>query len=320
MTNEEAEKSFEVTPKELEARFNVGNVSVPALIDRLEKETDAELDKIAELLKNKKIDQLIIHARENREPNLTLMQDPDTQLAIYMLQNLTKENVFTENAAFSMIPKGGSAENLKDFNETKFQGGPVPMEKETSKKGLKMFLDVGGTWPEIDKDGNIHVDHHGEGQRKPTSSAEMVYKILKKADLLKENPPWLPKYIELLNSIENLTYLNKKENGKRVFDEEYLKQVYPNSLYSLMDDDNVFSNQILELCANGTIKDPTKPFTKEELDGELGKTPIKKKVREKVPGKNQEEETRIVIKEFTIKELCAAAFPQCLTGRGNPTQ
>jgi hypothetical protein len=277
IVDEENERLEEVTPERFEGRFKAGFIALPALLDKLEKEDDKKLEEIAELFKKEKIGQIVIHSREqkNKGDDLTFMQDPDTQLAIWILQNLSKKNFYAEGAKTTIIPKGGSEKDLTEKNLG----------------GLRVFLDVSGNWPSISADGKeIYIDHHGEGQRKPTSTAEMVYKILKKADLLKEEPAWLPKYLEFVNSVDNLGYLNKRENGRKIFNAEYFRNQWPNSLYALMDDDDIKTNQFLDMCRNGTIKDPARPFTEEELNGEIGKT--------KIRGRGEE----ISIKDWCIKE------------------
>ncbi|MEI6580753.1 MAG: hypothetical protein WCO07_01110 [bacterium] len=246
--------------------------------EKLEKEATEE--EIIDLLKNKKIDQTIIGGEKIPDPEnpkskekiFALTPDLDALTAQFILNNYNKKTLgetYNEGAVTSLIGKDGSGQDLIE-----------------NKNGLKIFLDVGGSWMRVETEGEtktIYLDHHGEGKREPTSGTKMLYEMMKKAEILKEIPTWLKRFINFVNEVDNLTYLqNKDRNGKNTFDENYFKKVWPNSLYAIAEKGIPFKT-LISLCESGKIKDPSIPFTQEEINGELGK---------------------IKIEDKTIKELC----------------
>jgi len=70
-----------------------------------------------------------------------------------------------------------------------------------------------------------------------------------------------------------LSYLKNKE-GKRneAFTENYFKNNWSDSLYAIAE--QIPFDILMELIESGDIKDPSKPFTEEELRGELGTTKL----------------------------------------------
>lgn len=114
------------------------------------------------------------------------------------------------------------------------------------------------------------MDHHGVGKRDPTSGTKMMSEIMEKAEMLEDKPKWLRRVITFVNDIDNLSYLKKKdEKDRKIFNENYLRNEWPNSLYALAEKQIPFET-LIELCKSGIIKDPSSPFTKEELAGSLG--------------------------------------------------
>ena len=56
-----------------------------------------------------------------------------------------------------------------------------------------------------------------------TTATRMLYEIMDKADLLKEKPEWLKKFVVFVNEVDNLTYLDKTDEKRRkIFDEKHL--------------------------------------------------------------------------------------------------
>lgn len=232
--------------------------------------------KIADALRDNKISQIVIHAKENYEPGLekglTFQEDIDTRTALFLLNDFNKkpfEEIYEEGAITSLIPKGGSEKNLTE-----------------ERGGLRIFFDVGGSWMELKEDGKtttIRFDHHGPGKRDPTSATKMIYEMMKKADILKETPEWLDKFVNFVNEMENLTYMEDRDGrGRKIFNENYFRNQWSSSLYAIAEK-NIPYETLIELCESGKIKNPSIPFTYEELNGEIGKTKIGK---------------------HTIKELC----------------
>ncbi|MFA5840913.1 MAG: hypothetical protein WC847_01410 [Candidatus Paceibacterota bacterium] len=223
------------------------------------------INEIAELLKNNRINQVVIHGQkkiieQDRIKNevLTFDSDLDARTALFLLNEYNKkslEETYEKDAVTSLVPKGGSEKNLTE-----------------KKKGLKIFIDVGGNWLSIEKDNEtttIHIDHHGTGKREPTSATKMMYEIMGKADLLKENPEWLSRFVNFVNEVDNLTYLEKKDKeGKKIFNQKYFEEKWPYTFYALAG--KMQPDVLLELYKSGKIEDLSAPLTEEQLKGEIG--------------------------------------------------
>ena len=256
--------------KQIHMESIIEKITNPEIIDR-----ESTVEEIAEILKNNKIDQIIIAGEKQKnkeEQTLRLHPDLDSELALYLLNNFNKrkpEEMYNDGAIVSVINKNGTGKELIE-----------------DKKGVKIYLDTGGNWLKIEKDGEtttLYIDHHGTGQREPTSGVKMTAEIMEKAGILKEKPEWLNKLIDFVNDVDNLTYLDKKEKeDDKIFTESYFRNEWPASLYALAEK-KIPLKLLIELCEKGIIKDLTKPFTDEELNGEIGK---------------------IKIGEQTIKDLC----------------
>lgn len=258
------------------------------------------IDEIAELFKNGKIREVVVHAKEDLEPEvgengetpgLTFAPDHDSRLALYLLNDFNKKTggkMYSYGAKSSLIIKGGNEKNL--------QG------KHT---GLIVFIDVGGRWLEIqDEKGKktkyVFIDHHGSQKGIQTSSAEMMYEILRRAGLLKENRKWMEDFVKTVTDNDNLLYLGEKDaEGKKVFNSKHFREVWPRSLRGMAGE--IPFNVLLDLFKSGKIKDPSKVFTKEELEGELGKIEWQIGTK-KVKNKEGKEEEVPVMK--SIAELC----------------
>lgn len=229
-----------------------------------------EIEEIAELIKSEGIGQVIIHGREtydnkgDKTGDMVFDSDLDAKMALALLNDyntLSSNKLYTEGATSSIVPMGGSKKNLDYKNPN----------------GVQVFLDVGGEWLKIEKDGEtktIYIDHHGQGKRNPTSATKMVYEILEKANLLKEKPEWLKNCVNFVNDIDNLSYLeNKNEKGEKIFNENYFKYKWPRTPYGLASE--LSPETILDLFKTGKIKDPMKPFTRHEIEnGEIGKIEV----------------------------------------------
>ncbi|MFA7285945.1 MAG: hypothetical protein WC011_03835 [Candidatus Paceibacterota bacterium] len=220
-----------------------------------------KISRIAELFKNERIAQVVIHAKENNEPRnenqgLTSAPDLDTQVALYLLNNLNKkpnDEIYTEDAQSSLIIKGGNEKNLKN---------------KQKKEGLNIFVDVGGSFLRIQKQGKetiVKLDHHGAGQRRPTSATQMMYDILQKADLLNTEDKWVKNLVKTVNSIDNLSYVNRKnEKGEKIWDEEYFKNEWPYSVEAIAE--HLPLPTLIQLYKENKIRNSAQVFTDEELD------------------------------------------------------
>ena len=228
-------------------------------------EISENIDDIVEILKNNKIDQIIVSGGNYNEEKDTPRFNPDldTRASLYLLNYLNKkplEETYNEGAISSPIGKKGEG-----------------IDKIENKNGVRIFLDTGGEWIKVIKNGEektIYIDHHGSGKREPTSGTKMMYEIMKKAEILEEKP-WVKDFVELVNDIDNLSYVDEKDkNGHRLFTENYLKNYWPQSLRALAED-NVPLETLVKLFESGKIKDYKKPFTDEEMAGELGDLEVK---------------------------------------------
>jgi len=257
-----------------------------------EKETTEKMiERIAEILKNNKIDEVIMSGRErdfvnkkekefltstadgkerieewgNKIP--TWGQDLDSKLALYLL------NYFNKKGALGNIYNEGAKSTILNTH----QGQKEPLEKI---KGVRVFIDAGGEWIKFEINGEmttLWIDHHGEGKHEPTSGTKLMYEIMQKADILKEKPEWLDKFVNLVDDIDNLKYVERTdEKGKKTFNQDYFKNKWPNSLYALAEKEIPFNELrvLVELLVEQG-KDPSEPFTNEELNGGIGKIKFK---------------------------------------------
>lgn len=222
---------------------------------------------IVEWLKNEKIAQVVIHGGnrlEGKGPDgkdtWNLSPDLDAQSAAIFLNKYHKKatkNVYAENALSSIVPKGGTEEDL---------------EVDKSSEGLVVWIDTGGRWMEIDNKENkkvIYLDHHGEGRRKWTSATEMMYNMMREADILKEEK-WMKNYVHNITSFDNLSYVFAK---KHKFDADTFQHAWPYTLYGLAREMN--PTDVIELYRTGKVKNFDEPFSDKELEGEIGKIKLK---------------------------------------------
>ncbi|MEI8270405.1 MAG: hypothetical protein WCG45_03465 [bacterium] len=121
----------------------------------------------------------------------------------------------------------------------------------------------------------VFIDHHGSGRREPTSATKMVYDILEKGDLLKEKQPWLKDCVNFVNEIDNLSYVDRKnDKGEKIFDNKFFMYKWPRTPYALAGEMPI--EQVIELFKSGKIKDGMEPFTRNEIsNGEIGKIEVK---------------------------------------------
>ncbi len=301
---DEKEKPVEMKPSDFEKDFEIGKISLPMTTERSneltkfreeknkikpillkkKEDVDAEIineenenpkdpdeevkNKIAEILKNYKIDEVIVNGPK-------FSQDLDTHTALFLLNDLNN--------------KGGAKEIYNDGAKSTIidiPGGQKEPKEKT--KGVRIFIDAGGEFIKFEKEGEtttLWLDHHGSGQKEATSGTKMMYEMMQKAGILKENPEWLKKFVDFVDDVDNLKYVDKlDEKGNRIFNENYFKNKWPKSLYALAEKQIPFDQfkVLFELLVEQG-KNPAEPFTTEELNGEIGK---------------------IVIGDKTLKNLC----------------
>ncbi|MFA6514704.1 MAG: hypothetical protein WCT42_00360 [Candidatus Paceibacterota bacterium] len=250
-------------------------------------EREITIEELAEILKNNKIDQIIVASSYNKNKELArLNPDLDSRGALYLLNSLNKKpinNTYADGSMSSVVGKRGEGKesvlkNTNEFSPLSINENGIKKDNEgektiENKPGLKIFIDTGGEWLKIEENGEekvLYIDHHGSGKREPTSGTKMIYRAMEEAVIL-ENKPWVKKLVRFINDTDNLSYVDEKDKfGKRIFTETNFKENWPRSLYALAEDYIPF-NKLVELFEKGTIKDPSKPFTKEELEGEIGK-------------------------------------------------
>ncbi|MEI7810614.1 MAG: hypothetical protein WCI41_03610 [bacterium] len=277
-------KTFEATLHEREEkRTNATKGAVHKFVESaLTHSEQKTIEQIADLFKENKIKRIAIHGKEDIDQEkesgkLTIDgKELDSQSALAIINNYTKENLYVENGAMtSIIPKGGTKENLikqDEDQEKKLDDRKIGMMENKTDKGMNIILDVGGEWLKIvGSNGSriIYIDHHGEGQHAPTSGTELIYKILKEADLLKEGTEWLENYTKEVTKFDNLTYLEDKDaKGNKIYNEKYVedKNGWVRTPYALGDD---FPAELMKWYETGKIKDFSTPLTDEQLK-ELG--------------------------------------------------
>jgi len=284
MAEKAADKIIETFIKNMKERRQINEQ------EKLEREQP--ISKIANILVGRKIDEIIVSSGERKMNDKekgsysereieemggkipTFKQDLDTRMALEILNSFNNKeelgDIYNENAKSTII-------NIRQRE----------MEPAEKTKGVRVFVDTGGSWMNFEVDGEtttIRFDHHGTGAREATSGTKMIYEALKKAELLNDSPE-LEKLVNFVNEYDNLTYLNEvDENGKKIFNEEYFRDVWPNSMYAIAEKMPFYS--FAGLVMSGKIKNPSVPFTKEEIDGEIGD---------------------IVVGDKTIRELCTWA-------------
>ncbi len=269
------------------------------------KEYDLVISQLSELIKENKIDQIIVAGEKIPEPQairlnpkskektLALTPDLDAKTTLYLLNNYSNrslQDTYSDNSRSSIIGKGGGGLDTTDQSISKeFKKiNSQELENKDQKNKIKVFIDVGGKWPSIKTENNgetttLYLDHHGAGQREATSGTKIMLDVMKQAGILKDLPPWFNKFIDFVNDIDNLSYLKKEDTkGQKIFDENYFRNEWPNSLYALAEKHIPF-DMLIAMAEKQTITDFDRPFTKEELEGKIGQTKIG---------------------ELTIKELC----------------
>ena len=266
-----------------------------------EKETSTEendlINKVVELIKKEGIGQVVIHGKDiykegKKTEDLAFHSDLDTRMALALLNDpniniISSDKLYTEGATTSVIPMGGSEKNLDYKNP----------------KGVRIFVDVGGEWMKVEEeDGKtttIFIDHHGSGKKEPTSAAKMTYDIMDKSGLLKEKPEWLKDCVKFVNDFDNLSYVEKKDvKGDKIFSDKYFKYTWPRTLYALAD--TIPFETLIELKKSGKIGDMSKPFTRNEIEGEIGNIIIDTK-----------DQNGNTVKK-TIKEICIEKQKQAI--------
>lgn len=264
---------------------------------------EEKISEIAEIFKKEKIANVVIHSKENFEPKdaekgLTFQNDLDTEVALFLLNDLNKkkpEEAYTDNAQTSLIIKGGNEKNLNE---------------EQQKEGLNVFVDVGGSFLKIQKKQKetlVKLDHHGSGQSKNTSATQMMYDVLEKADLLKTKARWIKNIVNIVNSIDNLSYVNRKDReGKKIWNEDYFTNKWPYSVEAIAE--QIPLPVLIKLCKDNKIKNAAQIFTHKEINGNIGDTIVREEEKN-VEVKN-EENGEIELKKEThfirIKDICEA--------------
>lgn len=112
-------------------------------------------------------------------------------------------------------------------------------------------IDTGEKSVEIEKDGTIFIDHHAKEKGQAHSAASIVYEILKKENLIKQEA-WLEDFIKFVGEVDDESYELKKE----FFEKEWSKSFY--GLYKEIDFDT-----LTEYFKDG--RNTIKPFTSEEM-------------------------------------------------------
>jgi len=246
---------------------NRNNESTASVIPEDKEIENPSIEEIADLFKKYKIDQIIL-AGENSKEEVLLTPDFDTQFALYLLHNLNK-NKLTQTYSY------GAISTIVDKKED-LGHQLTEEENQLNNDGLKIILDTGGEWLKIKyKDGEkiIYIDHHGKGKREATSGTKMVYEIMKKAGILKEEA-WLENFVKMTNNLDNLSYVDKKnKEGDKLFNENYFRSTWPKTIFALAED-YLPLEKTIELFKKGIIKDPFAPIPDADLDGEIGKTEI----------------------------------------------
>ncbi|MFA6324818.1 MAG: hypothetical protein WCX46_01165 [Candidatus Paceibacterota bacterium] len=241
--------------------------------------------KIVEILKNKKINQIVIHAKEQNEPGLdkalTFENDVDTQLALDMFNNYNTrgiDNIYAKNAVTSLMPKGGSEKNLTEKRE-----------------GVVIYLDVSGNNLKIEENGKtttIYIDHHGPGKKTPTSASELMYELMDAGKILKPKNEWLKKMSDFVTNMDNLSYLEniKKGGDKNFFENEWTKTLcglFDKIPYKTLKTLFQTNGEIVNPSIEKQIKNPLLPFTKEQINGEFGQIEIEVEEKNKETGKKE---------------------------------
>jgi hypothetical protein len=269
--NELAIDSYRTQLKNIKDKLNEVSTEKAAdqLIDSiLEKSEEKNISQMAKILKNNEVSQILLHSPENKEQaekwGLSLRRDADTAGAVRIL---SLSNIkYREDAVTSFVHKGG---------------GTKDVEKEAERTGVRLMIDAGGSWAMAEGYNGtktLYLDHHGDGQHKPTSATEITYKVNKKAGLLEEpEPEWLQGYIKFINELDNLTYLNKtNEKGEKIYNKDYFEKEWAKTPYALTE---VMPTELLKAYEIGKIKDPSVPLTKEQMK-EIGGEKLLEKFKE----------------------------------------
>ena len=203
----------------------------------LENDKQKTLSQIADLIKKEGIGEIILHAQEAKEPapgkSLTLKPDLDARGALLFFELINEKigGIYKNGSATSFIPKSGNNESLKTEKDSPYKIGKIPNSK---KEGLKIFIDTGGEWLKIVKNGEtiVYLDHHGSGKKDDTSATKMAMELYSKIEEDKKIPEWLENFEKAITSVDNLSYINeinKTEKNNGGFDKKYFTEKWPYS-------------------------------------------------------------------------------------------
>lgn len=254
-------------------------LEIDKMTPELAKKAIEDEKQIIKWFKTEKIAQVVTHGGNRLEGRGKDGQDVwnptpdlDAQSAVILLNEYNKKklkDIYTKNAVSSIVPKGGDQGDL---------------EVDKSSEGLVIWVDAGGRWMEVDNKGEkkvIYLDHHGEGRRSWTSATEMMYEMMREADILKEEK-WMKNYVYNITSFDNLSYVFAK---KHPFNTDTFQNAWPRSLHGLARD--MYPKDIIDLYKTGKVKNFDELFTDEDLEGEIGKIKLK---------------NSLTVKEFVEKE------------------
>ena len=238
---------------------------------------EKNINEIAKLIMEHGVYRVVVHGETITLPDGTKQIAPspdlDTLGALYLLNNSFKATskasvVYNEGSYTEVVPKGSIT---KDAVEE------VSEENDNKKVKIILHIDTGGKELSVDKkeNGIIHVfiDHHSEEKDASTSATALMAEILKQSGWIKEFPAWMNKFINSVTQIDNLTYLDETLNGKKLFNEHSAVKRWPESIFGLHKELPFnFIKKVYE-----TDRNPWRPFTDQELMGNIGDTMIKDK-------------------------------------------
>jgi len=211
------------------------------------------------------VDRVVIHGKDIKnkdgEKETVISPDTDTLGALYLLNN-----------SFDPNKKSNIKYNEGAFTETVQKG----KKSEAKNNEVVLYVDVGRENLSIKIDGktkNIFVDHHGEKTKRQTSATSMIFEILNKNGLLKEKPIWMNSFVDFIDNVDNLLYLDKKnKDNEKIFDEKYFLNTWPYSLQGIYD--QIPFKALTSIFEKYPNRNPNKPFTREEIMGEIGNIKI----------------------------------------------
>ncbi len=253
----------------------------------------------------------------NKKPNIHYKNQKEIQNSLGSKNKPTPEHNKGEMVEETITdPNTGKDVDISYIPGPSTEIIPKGVEDSSAQKGIVLYIDVGSRELSVEQNGvltKIFIDHHGpEKGPQHTSATALMYEILTGNGMLKEKPVWIDKFTGFMNNVDNLSYVDERgKDKKKVFTRDYFTKTWPNTLQG------IYERIPFQAKPKGKVtyesipfktlvsifekypRDPMAPFTKEELEGELGKTVVLEK-----EVADETDPTKKKLVRMTLAEAC----------------